>query len=146
MSNGSEEGKGSKQAQEVRPALARVKVVPPKGAARPDLARLSWPPTRVDVFAAVTLGSAVYLIAIAGRWPFLAGFLVVCALVAVLSPGLKGPLGLMWNREGVKVAANLADPFGEGPSRRPERAEEAKPAGADPAELPQGSSKPPTSG
>jgi hypothetical protein len=148
MSNRSDEETESSQpaGHGKRPAVARVKVVPHGGAARPDLARLSWPPTRVDVFAGVVLAAAVYLIVAAERWPFLAGLLVVCALVAVLSPGLEGPLGLIWNREGVKVSANLADPFGEGVSGRPERAGEATPAEEDPAELPRGSSKPPTSG
>ena len=101
MSKGSKDDEG-RVAEGQTPALARVKVVPPRGAARPDLARLSWPPTRVDVFACVALGIAVYLV-VSGTWPLVTVVMVICALVAVLSPGLRGPLGLIASREGVKV-------------------------------------------
>ena len=127
------------------PKIAKVTVVPERGAAkRPDQQPLAWPPTAPQALGAGCFAIAVYLVVVS-QWPAVATTVLAIALVAVLSPGLRGPVRFKANTEGVRVEGNLADPFGEQPSGQREPAEGQVTPPASQGGLPQGSSTQPTS-
>src|SRR4051794_12704400 len=86
-----------------------VQVVPgpSRGSSRrnPDL--LSWPPYRADIFAAVCLAISAYCV-LSHRWPLFAVFALGCALIALLSPRMKGLFGLTASGDGVEIRGEFA--------------------------------------
>jgi hypothetical protein len=129
---------------------AKVRVVSSKQArgVTNDPNRLSWPPTRTDVFAVLAFALAVYCVAI-DRWPWFAALAFAGAFLAAFSSRMRDWFGLVASRDGIRIGGGLADPFGQERSttlQAPADEPELLPPAPTPEELPRGSSTPPIEG